>query len=85
MAEFERHTAPTGLQRLKIFAGWDVPKRDPKRRKLNGSMTANSQPYEIEYFAKKHDISREQARELFRRIGIDRDKLNTAASKLFRK
>jgi len=46
---------------------------------------ANNQPYEIEYFARKHDISREQARDLIRRIGNDRDKLNAAASKLFRK
>ena len=46
---------------------------------------ANNEPYEIEYFARKHDISREQARDLIRRIGNDRDKLNAAASKLFRK
>jgi hypothetical protein len=46
---------------------------------------ANTEPYEVEYFARKHDISREQARDLIRRIGNDRDKLNAAASKLFRK
>jgi hypothetical protein len=34
--------------------------------------------------AKKHDITREQARELIRRIGNDRGKLNAAAAKLFR-
>ena len=42
-------------------------------------------PYNADYFAQKHDISLEQARELMRKIGRDRDKLNEAASKLFRK
>jgi hypothetical protein len=42
-------------------------------------------PYNAAYFAQKHDISIEQARELMRRIGRDRDKLNEAAAKLFRK
>ena len=46
---------------------------------------ANIEPYEVEYFARKHDISREQARDLIRRIGNNRDKLNAAAAKLFRK
>jgi hypothetical protein len=46
---------------------------------------ANRDPYEVGYFARKHDISLQQARELIRRIGNDRDKLNAAASKLFRK
>jgi len=42
-------------------------------------------PYNADYFAQKHDISLEQARELMRKIGRDRDKLNEAAAKLFRK
>jgi len=42
-------------------------------------------PYNAAYFAHKHDISLEQARELMRKIGRDRDKLNEAAAKLFRK
>ena len=51
------------------------------RRKI-----AAGEPYEIGYFAKKHDITRDQARELIlRQIGNDRDKLNEAASRLFRK
>lgn len=59
-----------------------------KRQKLGSAdrrMTSNNQPYEVEYFARKHDISRQQARDLIRRIGNDRHKLNAAASKLFRK
>lgn len=52
----------------------------------NGSVAlANSEPYDVEYFARKHNISSEQARDLIRQIGNDRDKLNAAASKLFRK
>ena len=43
------------------------------------------EPYDAGYLAQKHDITKEQARELIRRIGNDRDKLNAAAAKLFRK
>jgi hypothetical protein len=43
------------------------------------------EPYNVDYFARKHDISIEQARELTRRMGRDREKLNEAAAKLFRK
>jgi hypothetical protein len=42
-------------------------------------------PYNADYFAQKHDISLEQARALVRKIGRDRDKLNEAAARLFRK
>jgi Protein of unknown function (DUF3606) len=50
------------------------------RRKI-----AAGEPYEVGYFAKKHDITRDQARDLIREIGNDREKLNEAASRLFRK
>jgi hypothetical protein len=43
------------------------------------------EPYNVDYFAGKHDISTEQARALMRKLGRDRDKLNAAAAKLFRK
>ena len=43
------------------------------------------EPYNVNYFAQKHDISPEQARELMRKIGRDRGKLNEAAAKLFRR
>ena len=43
------------------------------------------EPYSVGYFARKHDISVEQARELMRKIGRDREKLNEAAAKVFRK
>lgn len=60
-----------------------MPDGKRKRGALDRRMIANNEPYEVEYFARKHDVSREQARELIRQIGNDRDKLNAAASKLF--
>lgn len=43
---------------------------------------AAGQGYELGYFARKHSISRNQARNLIERIGNDRAKLNAAAKKL---
>jgi hypothetical protein len=43
---------------------------------------AAGQGYEFGYFARKHGISRDQARQLISRIGNDRTKLNAAAEKL---
>ena len=43
---------------------------------------AGGQGYELGYFARKHGISRDQARSLIGRIGNDRAKLNAAAQKL---
>ncbi|MDG4881937.1 DUF3606 domain-containing protein [Mesorhizobium sp. WSM4884] len=47
------------------------------RRQVSGG-----EGYEVNYFARKHGISREQAEALIKRVGIDRDKLNAAAEKL---
>jgi hypothetical protein len=40
------------------------------------------QGYEVSYFARKHRISAQQARDLIARVGTDREKLNAAAAKL---
>jgi hypothetical protein len=58
-----------------------------KRKRQSGSIQRlrSDEPYNVDYFARKHDISLEQARELMRKIGRDRDKLNEAAAKIFRK
>ena len=58
-----------------------------KRKKLSSGIQRRTSdaPYNVDYFARKHDISLEQARELMRKIGRDRDKLNEAAARLFRK
>jgi hypothetical protein len=46
------------------------------------SRVAGGQGYELGYFARKHGISREQARQLIDRVGNDRAKLNAAAERL---
>ena len=46
------------------------------------SRVAAGQGYELGYFARKHGISRDQAKQLIARIGNDRVKLNAAAEKL---
>jgi hypothetical protein len=51
--------------------------RNQDRRKV-----AAGQGYEVNYFATKHGLTREQARELISRIGNDRTKLNAAAERL---
>lgn len=43
------------------------------------SRTYSGQGYDVVYFARKHGISRPQARELIRKFGHDRDTLNQAA------
>jgi Protein of unknown function (DUF3606) len=46
------------------------------------SRVAGGQGYELSYFARKHGISRDEARKLIERVGNDRAKLNAAAEKL---
>ena len=53
-----------------------------KRGAADRSRVAADEPYEVEYFARKHKITPEQARELIARIGNDRAKLDAAAEKL---
>jgi hypothetical protein len=44
--------------------------------------TYAGQGYDVTYFARKHGLSRQQARDLIRKNGHDRDKLNEAAAAL---
>src|SRR5262245_17830695 len=53
-----------------------------KRGKGDRSKVAASEGYELYYFARKHQITPDQARKLIERIGNDRDKLNAAAGRL---
>ena len=46
------------------------------------SRVAGDQDYEVRYLADKYGLSQEQARELVRRIGNDRAKLEEAAAGL---
>jgi hypothetical protein len=43
---------------------------------------AQDQGYEVSYFARKHGLSTEEAREIIRRVGNDRDKLNAEVEKM---
>ena len=43
---------------------------------------AAGQDYEVDHFARKHGISRDEARKLIDRIGNDREKLDAAAEAL---
>ena len=52
----------------------------PDRRRVAGN-----EGYEVNYFARKHDITAEQARGLIEKIGGNREKLNAAAAKLKRR
>ena len=38
--------------------------------------------YDVTYFARKHKLTKQQARDLIRKVGHDRDKLNLAAAQL---
>lgn len=40
---------------------------------------SGSEGYEVDYFARKHGLTTEQARELIERVGNDRAKLDAAA------
>lgn len=46
------------------------------------SRVAGGQGYELGHFARKHGISREEAKRLIERVGNDRAKLNAAAQRL---
>lgn len=43
---------------------------------------AADEGYEVRYFARKHDITTEQARQLIEEVGNNREKLNAAAEQL---
>lgn len=43
---------------------------------------SGSEGYEVDYFAQKHGITAEQARDLIEKVGNDRVKLDAAAEKI---
>ncbi len=53
-----------------------------KRGSADRRQVAGGEGYEVNYFARKHGISKQQAEDLIKRVGNDRDKLNAAAEKL---
>jgi hypothetical protein len=46
------------------------------------SRVAGGEAYEVEHFASKHGITAEQARNLIKEIGNDREELDAAAARL---
>lgn len=59
-----------------------MPRTAQRNISRDRGRVAGGQGYELGYFARKHGISRDQARSLIQRIGNDRAKLNAAAEKL---
>lgn len=51
-------------------------------RNQDRERVAGGQGYEVEYFARKHGISAEQARDLIKRHGNNRETLDREAAKL---
>lgn len=57
---------------------------DDKSKKGNGDRqrVAGGEGYEVNYFARKHGLTKQQATDLIERVGNNREKLNDAASKI---
>lgn len=53
-----------------------------KRGGADRGRVAAGEGYEVSYFARKHGITSDQARDIIKKVGNDRDKLNAAAGKL---
>ncbi len=56
-----------------------------KRGGRDRSRAAAGQGYEVSYFARKHGLTTDQAREIIKRVGNDREKLNAEADKVGKK
>ena len=52
-----------------------------KRGGADRRRVAAGEGYEVNYFARKHGITAGEARDIIKRVGDDRDKLNAEASK----
>jgi hypothetical protein len=59
-----------------------MPDDKTKRGGPDRKRVAGGEGYEVSYFARKHNISRDKARQLIDRLGNDREKLNRAAEKI---
>ncbi|WSH67083.1 DUF3606 domain-containing protein [Rhizobium ruizarguesonis] len=53
-----------------------------KSVKQDRKRVAADQPYELYYFKNKHKLSDEQARDIIKKAGNDRDKANSLAEQL---
>lgn len=53
-----------------------------KRGKQDRDRVSASEPYEVNYFAKKHGLTKDQALKIIKDTKGNRDKANAAAEKL---
>ena len=53
-----------------------------KRGGADRRRVAAGEGYEVNYFARKHGITKQEAEDLIKKVGNDREKLNAAAAKL---
>ena len=61
-----------------------MPDKTSLRGGRDRQRVSANEGYEVSYFARKHGLTRDQARELIKRVGNDRGKLNAAAEKMKR-
>lgn len=78
--------AAVGIGSAAIVAALLYTRRDTgddksKRGGADRSRVAGSEPYEVHYFARKHGITADDARDIIARAGPDRDKANRLAEK----
>ena len=59
-----------------------MPDNQTDRHSGEVSRTYAGQGYAVPYLARKHGLTKQQARDLIRKVGHDRDKLNEAAAQL---
>jgi hypothetical protein len=59
-----------------------MPDDKSKRGEPDRGKVAGGEGYEVEYFARKHGITSQQAQDLIKRHGNNREKLDAAAAKL---
>jgi hypothetical protein len=57
----------------------DVADDRTKRGAGDRARVAGGEGYEVSYFARKHGITKDEAKALIARVGNDREKLNAAA------
>jgi hypothetical protein len=53
-----------------------------KRGGQDRARVSGEEAYEVEYFARKHEITAQQARDLIEKVGNSRAKLDAAAEQL---
>ena len=68
-----------------LSAGRTVTRDRIRRRQAHRRAPTRNRGYAVDYFARKHGLSREEADRIIRRVGTDREKLNRAAERAKRK